>query len=401
MASVPSGPLPRIQVLQIIGNAIVGGMEACVLRLVERLPRERFSLTAMCPFESPYTEQLRAQGAEVLVASMPPDAPPWSSIQLAATLMRSRSIDVVHAHLGNAHLLAALAGRLASCPVLATVHGRELSPLDLELHRSAGTHLGVVCKHSWFHALGLGVNPAQLHLMPNGVDTTVFRPARLRDGPLRQRFGIPAEAPLAGFVGRLSWEKGPDVFLRAVLGARHAAPHAHFMLVGDGPMLRELHGTIEQFGLGGCTHLAGLQTDMPAVYGEFDLLVSTSHSEAMPLAMMEAMACGLPVVATRVGGVPDLILHGSTGWLVGPNDFQAVGAKLGQLLNAPAELAAMGEQARRRAVAHFSLDESVQSTAQLLTRLAGLPAETPARISAVASESKPAAARSSGKAAGA
>ena len=143
----------RIHVLEIIGNAIVGGMENSVLRLIERLPPPRFSVSALCPFEGPYSERLRAAGAEVHIVPMPDD-PPWSAIHLACALIKSHAVDVLHSHLPNAHVLAGIAGRLSGKPVLATIHGRQLTPLDLEVHRSAGTHLHVVCKQSQFNALG-------------------------------------------------------------------------------------------------------------------------------------------------------------------------------------------------------------------------------------------------------
>jgi glycosyltransferase involved in cell wall biosynthesis len=392
----------RLNLLEIVGNAIVGGMETCVLRLIERLPRERVNVTVMCPFESRFTDHLRALDVEVLVASMPED-PPWASIQMAASLIKTRAIDVVHAHMANAHVLAALAGKLTGKPVLSTIHGRQLHNADLEVHRAAGTHLSVVCAHTYYHALGLGVNPAQLTLIPNGVDVNVFTP-RQRETTLRERFGIPADAPVAGFLGRLSWEKGPDVFLRAVLGAHQRVPDAHFILVGEGPMLSQLQDFARQFGLAGHVHFAGLQTDIPAVLSEFDLLVSSSHSEAMPLAIMEAMACGVPVLATRAGGVPDLIQHGITGWMVGLNDYEALAREITRLLSTDKERQAMGAAARQRAVERFSLADRVAETEALLQRLAQ-PAAATRRIAAMPSQpralagSNGASRRPSGKAA--
>ena len=207
---------------------------------------------------------------------------------------------MIHAHLPNAHVLAGVTGRLTGKPVLATIHGRQLTTLDLEVHRSAGTHLHVVCKQSHFHALGIGVAASQLHFIAHGVDTEVFRPERRAGGALRRRFGIADDAPVVGFVGRLSPEKGPDVFLRMALGLHERNPAVRFIVAGDGPMRHQLEAFTRRFALDGVVHLAGMQSDMPAVYNELDVLVSASHSEAMPLALMEAMACGVPLVATRV-----------------------------------------------------------------------------------------------------
>ncbi|AKJ30538.1 glycosyltransferase [Caldimonas brevitalea] len=385
MASVQNPQ--RTHVLQIVGNAIVGGMETYVFRLIERLPPERFRVTVLCPWESQVSEQLRQLGVEVLVVPMPDD-PPWASIQTTSAIIKSHAVDVLHAHLPNAHLLGALAGRLTQTPVLTTIHSRQLAICDVEAHRLAGTHLSVICQYTYFQALTLGVTAAQLHVIPNGVDTDIFKPAKVREGPLRCRLGIAAETPLVGFIGRLSWEKGPESFLRAALIAHHQRPDLHFVLVGDGPMQSQCRTFIENFGMGAYAHLAGLQVDMPAVYPELDLVVSTSHSEAMPLALMEAMACGLPIVATRVGGVPEMVQHGLTGALHNPGDFDGIGAQIARLLNQPDTLAAMGQRARQRAESQFSLADSVARTGELLARLAQ-SREDRRRIAAVPLDAPP------------
>ncbi len=380
----------RIHVLEVIGNAIVGGMENHVARLIERLPAERFAVSVLCPFESPYTDQLRGLGAEVFVTAMPDD-PSWLSLQMTSALVKAHAVDVLHAHLPNAHLLAGIAGKLSGKPVLATVHGRQITSNDLEVHRTCGTQLSVVCKQSYYHALGIGVNANQLHLIANGVDTDRFRPLRIARGPIRTRFGIPDAACVVGFVGRLSWEKGPDVFLRTALAVRQLMPEAHFVLVGEGPMRDQLQGFIEQFHLGAHVHLAGTHHDMPAVFGEFDVMLLTSHSEAMPLALMEAMASGLPVVATKVGGVADLVQHEFTGWLANSGDHDALAARVVDLLADASLRSGAGRAGRERTVERFGIADCVRSTSQLLARLAQPQAEPRSeqrRIGTVTSDGK-------------
>src|SRR5204863_6530638 len=112
----------------------------------------------LVPFASPFTDQLRDLGADVFITQVS-DEPSWQSIQLASSLIQSRAVDVIQSHLPNAHVLAALAGRLTGRPVLATVHGRALTTLDMEVQRLAATHLAVVCRHSYFQALRRGIDP--------------------------------------------------------------------------------------------------------------------------------------------------------------------------------------------------------------------------------------------------
>ncbi|HEY8877442.1 MAG TPA: glycosyltransferase [Roseateles sp.] len=360
----------RIQVLQVLGNAIVGGMESWVLRLVQRLPAERFAFTALCPFESPVTDQLRAQGVEVEIAAMGEDVP-WTTLQAASALVQQRRIELLHAHLPAAHLLAGLAGTLTQRPVLTTIHARQLTTLDVEVHRATRSHVSVVARQSYFHALGLGIEPTLLSCEPNGVDTGVFRPRERGAGePLRARLGLAPDVPLAGFVGRLSPEKGPEVFVRAALMLKARLPAARCVLVGEGPMQDELLGLVRRYGLEEQVHFAGLWQDMPSLYGELDVLVSCSHTEAMPLALLEAMACGLPAVATRVGGVPDIVEQGHTGWLVGPGDFDDIGRCCALLLGDAALRRRMGERARERAAQRLDLGPSVERVGALMERLA-------------------------------
>jgi len=364
-----AGPA-RTHILQIVGNAIVGGMENYVLRLVERLPRDRFGVSVLAPFESPCTDQLREAGAEVFITQVT-DEPSWQSIQLATSLIQSRSVDVIQSHLPNAHVLAGLAGRLTNRPVLATVHGRAVSTLDIEVQKLAGSHLAVVCRQSYFQALGVGIDPRHVHFVPNGVDSERFRPLRVRDGALRRRFGIGPETPLLGFIGRLSPEKGPDLFLRMAVSVRAQCPTAEFILVGDGAMFGELQTFARRFGIGEAVHFADSQSDMPAVFNELDIVVSSSLSEAMPLAVMEAMASGLPVVACKVGGIPDLVAHGLTGWLADKGDYETLAAYVVDLLENDAVRLAAGAAARERAIARMGLDRGIETTIRLFSQLAG------------------------------
>ena len=161
---------------------------------------------------------------------------------------------------------------------------------------------------------------------------------------------------LVGFVGRLSAEKGADVFLRMALRLRERRPDAHFVLVGEGAMLVTLQAFVARFQRDEVVHFAGMQQHMVEVLNEFDLAVSSSHSEAMPFAVMEAMACGLPVVACKVGGVADLIQHEVSGYVANDNDHDGLATRVTDLIGEPTRLAEFGAAGRRRACARLSLE---------------------------------------------
>lgn len=356
-----------INLLQVIGGSIVGGMETYVLRLLQRLPRDSFRVTCLCVAESDITQSLRETGCNVHITPITDD-PDWQSIQLGVSLIRSEAIDVIHAHLPNAHSLAGILSKLTDTPALATIHGRYLNLRDFEVHRIAQTHISVVAKTAYFHALSLGVPGSKLRFIANGVDTKVFHPAA-RASYLHSLLGIPPQTPLVGFVGRLSPEKGPDVFLNIASIVHKQLKNCHFVLVGEGLMRKKLEEDIHNLGLSGFVHLAGLQSDMPKIYASIDVLASTSHSEAMPLAIIEAMASGLAVVSTNVGGIVDIVEAGGTGLLNKVGDLNGLATNIVTLMSDASIRAAMGKAARKRVKEKFELSQSVTQTGELLSSL--------------------------------
>lgn len=368
-----------LHVMEVVGNGIVGGMERCVERLIDHLGHgDRFRFTVLCPFEGDFTDRVRAAGAQVVVVPMPED-PPWAALQMVTGLVRHGRVDLLHAHLPNAHQLAGVVGRITGVPVVSTIHGRQIIMPDLEVHRMVGSHLSVVCQHSYYHALGLGIDPDKLSCEPNGVDTQAFHPGPRPEHGLRERFGLPRETLLVGLVGRLSPEKAPDVLVRAASLLHERMPEVHVMIVGEGPMRTQLAESIERQGLPSHVHLLGRIDDVLPIYQDLDLQVSSSHSEAMPLALMEGMASGLPVVATRVGGVPEIVEHGRSGWLVAGRDHEDIAGRLHQMLSQPALRLAMGQRARESMEQRHGLPQRLEAVAQRLLQLARPAAADPPR----------------------
>ena len=374
---IPGSDRP-IRLLEVIGNAIVGGMESTVHNLITSLPAERFEITCLCPYESPFTAKLRAIGCAVYITPIRDD-PPWAAIELATTLIQQQQIDVVHAHLLNAHTLAAISGKIASVPVVATIHSMNIWAQEISVARVAGSHLVTVCQQAFFQASASGIAAENLSLIPNGVDTDRYRPATARN-LLRDRLKLPAGARLLGFVGRLSPEKGPDKFVLAADRICSARPDVHVALVGEGPERPMLEEMIARSEFGDRIHLAGAWPSTEEIYPAFDMLLQTSRSEAMPLALMEAMACGLPVVALAVGGVAEIIEADTTGIHISPvdppgvpspypGDWGGVARAALDLLGQPDRCERMGLAARKRVVEHFNLVRNAEQMAALFDRL--------------------------------
>ncbi len=365
--AIDQAPAARpLHVLQLLGNSIVGGMETTVIRLARELPRDAFRMTALCPFESVVTSALRDAGCDVLIGAVRDD-PAWPTLQMASTFVQDEGVDVLHAHLSNAHVLGALVSSLTGRPCVATIHGRAIPMLDLEAHRFGdATHLCVVCRVAYSHARALGVSVDNLHLIPNGV------PDPASDSvDVAALLGLAPATPCIGFIGRLSAEKAPDAFLRVAWLVSKTHPEAAFVVIGNGPMRTSLAASAEAFGIAGNVHFLGERDDVPALMRSLSLVIVPSHAEGMPLALMEAMAAGVPVIATAVGGIPELIEHERSGLLVGPGDVAQIAAYVDALLGDVRRRQALGECARARAAVSWPQRAAALRMGALYRRLAG------------------------------
>jgi glycosyltransferase involved in cell wall biosynthesis len=354
--------LRPLRVLVVAGNGIVGGMESAIARLVERLSPTAFSLVALCPFEGPFTARLREHGIPVQICAMG-EKLRWHSVQRAVSLAREHDVQVIHAHMGPAHVIAGLAGRAARTPVLATVHSMHLSMLDLEVHRLAATHLCVVSEAARAHALAVGAASGRLSVIRNGVDADEFTPRSTGDR-------VDSDALTVGFVGRLSAEKNPELFVRTAALIHANLPSARFVVIGDGPLRAELYALARALRITDAVTFAGECDGMPERYRTLDVVLCTSWHEGTPLAVLEAMATALPVVATDIGGNPELVAAGVTGWLTPPGDEVAMANRTLSLLADDALRARFGAAARARVVTEFSMDDYVARTGALLKEVA-------------------------------
>ncbi|MBV9170317.1 MAG: glycosyltransferase, partial [Chloroflexi bacterium] len=249
-----------LHVLEVMGNAIVGGMERYVSDLVRLLPPPSFNFTCLVPFESVFTRTVRNLGAEVFVTPMATD-PVWRSIQVATEIVRTRGVDVIHAHLPKGAVLAGLVARLTDTPCVATVHERYASDQMLSVARITGTHLLTVCQEAYFHTLSQGIPSQQVSLIPNGVDVDAFTPGPARGAAVRRELGVPSGAPLVGCVARLSPEKGLDRFVRAAEQVHQRRPDVHFAVVGEGYQHQRLIQLSQSLGLGTVMHIPGRSMD--------------------------------------------------------------------------------------------------------------------------------------------
>lgn len=209
-----------------------------------------------------------------------------------------------------------------------------------------------------------GVDPARIRWVPNAIDEAAL--ARTDSGENLRRLWVGDEdSVLAGVIGRLSPEKGPDVFLRAFAAAAPRAPRLRAVMVGDGPELEPSRRLAGRLGLEGRVVFAGFRSDLAAVYRALDLLVIPSRSEGLPTVLLEAMLLGVPVVSTAVGAVPDVIEDGTTGLVVPAQDEPALAAALERLAADGALRASLAQAAGRFARERLSVQRRTKEIVDL------------------------------------
>jgi len=349
----------------------VGGAETLVVELIRRLDRKRFSPELCC------LKQLGPLG-EVLAGEVPAFAGLLSRkydvtvLWRLTRLMRRRCIDaVVTVGTGGDRMFwGRLAARWANVPVICSALHSTGLPNRVEFSNRllapiTDAFIAVAEPHGRFLAEHEGCPEHKVRVIPNGVDLETFHP-RWPDASLQAEFGIAPGAPAVGIVAALRPEKHHELFLRAAAEVHRAIPNAEFLIVGDGPQRERLESLARQLSLSKAVHFLGTRGDVPKVLSLIDVLAITSHMEANPLSILEAMACEKPVVATRVGSVPKTVLDGTTGYLVTPGDANEFAARVVELLGHPERAAAMGRAGREQVITHWSIDRTVEGYQDLI-----------------------------------
>ncbi|MEZ5843428.1 MAG: glycosyltransferase family 4 protein [Hyphomicrobiaceae bacterium] len=286
-----------MKIWQLVDGRLLGGIERHVATLVTALLQRGYEAEAVLwrdYADSPWREQLAASGVPFRYLG-------GSAASLVSALARSRPA-LVHTHGYKANLIGRLVARLMGIPVVSSFHSGERSVFPVSAYVGADMALS-------FLAPRIAISEEIARRLPwpaQVVRNFLIVPERAPAGPLPNR---------VGFVGRLSHEKGPDLFCEI---AALSPPDIAFDIWGDGPMRRELEARYADR-----VTFHGLTLDVTEAFGSIGLLLMPSRAEGLPMAALEALAAGVPVSASRVGGLPDLITHGESGWLFDAGDVGA------------------------------------------------------------------------------
>lgn len=337
------------------------GMEIMVANLTRALVRRGHDVGVTClEAGGAIADELRAEGIRVTIVPAPGIRTMLHPAGLAAWLQDVRP-DVVHVHTG-AWLKGARAGRrVGGARVLHTIHGwlddtRWYTPLlDWWAARSTDRVIAVSDALRDYLTNHVGLAAAQTGVIPNGIDADHFRPGPRR-AKWRESLGIPSGAPVIGNVARLTPVKDHALLLAAFAVVRRQVNDATLVVVGDGPLRQRLEAQAAQLGLTQAIRFLGETREVSTLYREFDVFALSSRSEGTSISVLEAMASGVCVVATAVGGTPALLGAGYCGRLVPHGDPEALGAALVDLLHDQHTRARLAAVARDAVVAKYSLE---------------------------------------------
>jgi glycosyltransferase involved in cell wall biosynthesis len=362
------GPL---RVMFVITSMPVGGMEVLLVDLIRRMDRERF-LPELCCLkyfdtlgntlaeEIPSFTGLIAQKYDIRVL--------W---RLTRLLQRRRIDAVVTVGTGGDKMFwGRLAARLAGVPVVCSALHSTGLPDRVEfanrlLAPITDAFIGVAEPHGKYLAEHEGCPAEKICVIPNGVDVEKFHPSWPNPN-LQQEFGIRQGTPVVGIVAALRPEKNHELFLRAAAIIHREMPETVFLIVGDGPRRLELQKLAAELSLTAAVRFAGTRADIPEMLGLMDVFMLTSQSEANPVSILEAMACEKPVVAPRVGSVPETVLDGQTGYLIPPGDAEQTAQRTLALLRNSQQAAALGRNGREQIIARWSIESMVRGYEELI-----------------------------------
>jgi glycosyltransferase involved in cell wall biosynthesis len=391
----------RLRVARVISRLNVGGPAIHTILLAAGLDPAAFDsrlyIGTPGPREGDLLPLALARGVRpIAVPGLGRSIHPGRDLSALARLVREfRAFrpHIVHTHAAKAGALGRLAAWLTRVPVTVhTFHGHVLhgyfSPpvtaafraIERILARTT-TRIVAISPRQRDDLLAMSIGrPERMRVIPLGLELDRFLDAQARRGRLRAHLRLPAEARLVGIVARLVPIKDHRTFFAAAARVARADPATHFVVAGDGPLRADLEAAARQAGLSERAHFLGWWEDLAALYADLDVVALSSRNEGTPVSLLEAMAAGLPVVATAVGGVPDVVRHGETGLLVPAGDPASLAAALGSLLADPERRSALGLAGRRAAYPAHDAKTLVARTEALYRALAapGAVREAPA-----------------------
>ena len=362
----------KIKVLHLIKSLGRGGAEKLIPETALVHDQDQFEFHCLYFYhqQNNIVEELERAGIQVhLIPSG--NLGLFFQVRKVREFIQKKEINIIHAHLPWAGILARSVGSKLKIPIVYTEHNtwERYNKLSYWGNRVSFKKQDVAIAVSNEVALSMRLNsiwdPYQrggrmkLKVIQNGVNTEEFKRREKEDGR-RKQLGIPKEAPVIGIVSVFRSQKRLWLWVRVALKILEKYPETHFILVGDGEWKRRIETQIEQSGKSANFHLVGVQKDVLPYLSQMDIYLSTSEFEGLPIAMLEAMSCKVPVVATRAGGIGEVIQQGVQGYLTEIEAWEKLSDYCCNLFQKPELHDQMRIAARARVIEQFSMERMVR-----------------------------------------
>lgn len=363
-------------ILHTIETSEPGGAETILLRLASNLDRDRFRSLALLPEEGWLSEQLRNAGVPVFFAN----SRKWYDFRLLkdmSRLIEQEGVDLIHSQQTGQNFYSCIAGLLKARKTVATYQAaHDLAEAQgwKDTARLATVRMladAVVAVSEDVSALLKRAHfpPKKIVRIYNAIDAKGF--SVKADGRLRRSLDLPEHSRLVGTVACLRPQKGYTFLIEAARAVIDSIPEVHFIAAGEmnAETSRPLFELVDQLGLRNHFHFLGFRDDIPEILSELDVFVLASTSEGLPLALLEAMAAGRPVVATQCGGPAEVVQNGVNGLLIPPGEPKAIASAVTELLTNRDRAARFAQAGRAKTQADFTLDKMLEDHEALYERL--------------------------------
>ncbi len=342
-----------------------GGAERVISNLASSLDKDRYR-AILCLFRPGWIQE-RSESRGVRTYIIPTHGmTDWRWALQFRRLLRQEQVDLIHAHEFDANVQGTCVGAMMGLPLVATVHGKNYfwerfrRRLAYRWVSRRATMVAVSENLKQFIVEQVGVSADRIKVLYNGVDALPHC-ERTEVEKCKKELGLPETDQIVGVVGNLYPVKGHQYLIDGIPTVLKKCPNTSFVFAGRGQLETELKEQAHRLGLDQRVHFLGLRQDIPRILSLLDVFVLPSLSEGLSMAILEAMIAGKPVLATQVGGNPELVLDGQTGFLVPPRDSQALASRLVTLLTNRPQAVQFAEQGKYRAEGQFSLQTMVRT----------------------------------------
>jgi len=368
----------RIVLLHVIDTLGLGGAERFLVELCRALPTDRYQvLVSPVSGDGPWADDLRQAGIELFPLRVRSHRELSAALRLAR-FMRQRGVEIVHTHLFVGGVFGRLAALLARVPVMVTTEQNAYAPGHLLPRMQVLTDALLARMTDRLVAVSQGtrdyliqverVPPAKIEVVPNAIPWPRPVPPPQAEA-VRRDLGAEGRFPFLGTVARLTPQKGLSYLLQALTRLRARFPNLYCVIVGEGELRAELESLARRLGLENHVRFCGLRRDVPAILQNLDLFVLPSLFEGLPVALLEAMAAGRPVVATRVAGSSEVIEDGVNGRLVPPADAVALAEAMAALLNDRERAEALARRGQERVRQRYAIDRVARAYERIYEEL--------------------------------